>query len=245
VMADGLPLDSAQVQGTVFTGTRGGTTTFHGSEFLSARFTTTLSNGGSVTARIDGMIPLTGANADLFEYQVSWYDPGNQIWRPLCTDEAGNAMTAIPIANRWNYQQGVPDGGALIQDTSAFTFACRTGALAKCVLVGYRPWVTTSGGKSLAQYHQACVRMLRADYCGNGTSYTQDNTPVNLYDNLGIQRDDQSWSFEAQWDSHGARCMNLKNRSSGLLLGCGLPACLGGPFSAGGWVASEIHASLL
>ena len=37
---------------------------------------------------------------------------------------------------------------------------------------------------SLASYHQACTRMARADYCGDGTSHTQDGTWIEYYDKL-------------------------------------------------------------
>ena len=55
----------------------------------------------------------------------------------------------------------------------------------------------------------ACVRMLRADYAGNGQSMTKDGTPIAIWDNFGIQ--DRGWgagfSFEAGWNSDGAVCV--------------------------------------
>ena len=53
------------------------------------------------------------------------------------------------------------------------------GAIAKCVLWGYRPWATYNG-TPLAQYHQACTRMVRADYCGTGTSYTVTGNRISV-----------------------------------------------------------------
>jgi hypothetical protein len=68
--------------------------------------------------------------------------------------------------------------------------------------------------KSLAPYHQACTRLLRADYCGNGTSYTVDGTLLNLYDGVGIQADTERWNLEAEWTEGGARCMARRRLSS-------------------------------
>ncbi len=61
-------------------------------------------------------------------------------------------------------------------------------------------------GVSLADYHQACTRMARADYCGNGISHTQDGTEIDLYDRLGIQQltKDSGMVFEAAWGKDGA-----------------------------------------
>jgi hypothetical protein len=61
-----------------------------------------------------------------------------------------------------------------------------------------RPWL-----------HQACVRMIRADYCGDGRPHTRDGTRIDLYDRLGIQRDEPvpGMSFEAAWGPGGALCV--------------------------------------
>ena len=42
-----------------------------------------------------------------------------------------------------------------------FTLTCATGAQGKCVRFGYKPWKTLSNGVVLADYHQACVRLVR------------------------------------------------------------------------------------
>jgi hypothetical protein len=59
---------------------------------------------------------------------------------------------------------------------------------------------------SLATRHQACTRLLRADYCGDGTSHTVDSMQVNMYDAMGLRTDSEEWGFEAEWDARGAIC---------------------------------------
>jgi hypothetical protein len=87
------------------------------------------------------------------------------------------------------------------------------GAIAKCIDAGYKPWKSVNG-TSLANHHQACTRMLRADYCGTGASYTTDGMALNVLDSLGIQRDTRGstpqydWTFDAEWDADGARCID-------------------------------------
>jgi len=107
-------------------------------------------------------------------------------------DASGAPRHAVPLANRWDYRSGVEGGGSEIEEPSRFTFACAGYALAECVEMGYRSWATALscvGGDckkvSLAPLHQACTRMLRADYCGDGASFTINGTLINVYDHLG------------------------------------------------------------
>jgi ADYC domain len=84
------------------------------------------------------------------------------------------------------------------------------------VLEGYKPWrkaLVCAKGQgctkvNLADHHQACTRMLRADYCGDGTSYTVDDVEINVYDGLGIRVDSEAWASEAEWDADGALCLS-------------------------------------
>ena len=74
---------------------------------------------------------------------------------------------------------------------------------------GYKPWKTRADGTPLWDLHQACTRMLRADYCGDGTPHTRDGTPVDVYDTVGIQspQPGSELSFEAGWRADGAICV--------------------------------------
>ena len=45
---------------------------------------------------------------------------------------------------------------------------CTGGAKGKCIRFGYQPWRTLPDGTSLDPYYQACVRLVRADYGGDG-----------------------------------------------------------------------------
>lgn len=75
-------------------------------------------------------------------------------------------------------------------------------AHAKCDMIFDYPAAT------LPDHHAACVRMVRADYCGDGTSWTTDGQTINLYDNLGINTDDADWTIDATWSPDGALCVN-------------------------------------
>jgi hypothetical protein len=60
----------------------------------------------------------------------------------------------------------------------------------------------------LAELHQACTRMVRADYCGDGRPFTLDGRVINVYDGLGVQTDTEQWTFEAEWSGQGAVCLS-------------------------------------
>jgi len=163
----------------------------------------------------------------LLHYRVSY--ESLQGWRPLCgTDADGAERWAIPLDGRWNLSQGVTGGGDHVAEPGTFTFACENFVLAKCVRAGYRPWVRVwywlpgEGFQvsTLADHHQACTRLLRADYCGDGTSHTDDGIWVNMYDALGVRIDVDDWPFEAEWTPDGAACV-----ASGRLPETPLPAC--------------------
>jgi hypothetical protein len=208
VLEDGTPLDSASLEGTVFHGLAG-SRQFAGADFRQVRFHAVAFDGTPVHLRIANLAQQAPPDDDVWTYQVEFQTP-NGLWSPLCHDASGAAVPSIPLAGRWNYGRGVAGGGAHVDDPSAFTFACKgLGAIAKCAFpIGYKPWKTVHG-VSLASYHQACVRMIRADYCGDGTSWTQNGRRIDIYDGLGIQRPSRPfWLFEAEWGEGGAVCLS-------------------------------------
>jgi len=156
-------------------------------------------------------------------------------WQPLCLDNAGEPIEAILLPNAWD-----PSGKPLSSPPpGVMTFACRGAALAKCVEYGYKPWASVNGA-SLADVHQACTRMLRADYCGDGVPHTTNGTPVHVLDQLGIQNVDPvvKYVVEAEWGPNGAVCLNSANRRHPeLTLNCSVPAC-GESFASGGSIQS-------
>jgi len=86
------------------------------------------------------------------------------------------------------------------------SFSCDTGVIAKCVDWGYDPAIVGSDA------HLTCTRMARADYCGDGESWTEDGTLIDVFDDLGVwpykgNGQGQGFSFEAGWGPDGAVCV--------------------------------------
>jgi hypothetical protein len=158
---------------------------------------------------------LCGDQPDAEDPSITWYrielwNPESASWKNPCI---ATARVASPRALAVN---GVWDAAGAHQDVpQKFTFACENGAIAKCVDWGYKPWAAKDG-RSLEDLHQACTRMARADYCGNGRSHTREDTVIDMYDSLGILKpateDSPVWkralaSFEASWTPEGASCL--------------------------------------
>ncbi len=112
---------------------------------------------------------------------------------PLCGTVDGASVAVIPLAGSWSAQSAWSSGG--------LTMACVDGAIGKCVVWGYHPW--EAGMRDL---HQACVRMVRADYCGDGVGHTRDGTAIDVWDTKGIlvREDVPGMTLEAEWGSDGA-----------------------------------------
>jgi hypothetical protein len=58
--------------------------------------------------------------------------------------------------------------------------------------------------------YNACLRMVRADYGGDGNGTTRNGMRIDLYDVRGIEvpANDPRMAFEAGWTDAGAVCVN-------------------------------------
>lgn len=153
---------------------------------------------------------------DVWRYRVSMWTSISNTWVSLCNDSAGRPADLIPLLGMY-WDQAT---GNRIDDPNSLTLACKDGALEKCTHVGYRPWATGTICKSqrsknctqisLKDHHQACTRMLRADYCGDGVSFTENGTLLDIFDYLSppVALREESWDIEARWLTTGALCLS-------------------------------------
>jgi len=130
---------------------------------------------------------------------------GNAVWLHdfATVDNTGNPVAACrPDANgeTLGFPYPTQDG---------FDLACTSGAAGKCILWGYGPRDRSAGGGLTADLHQACIRMVRADYGGDGGTATRDGTAVRFCDAFDIHAcpDIGEWRFEAAWTAAGADCV--------------------------------------
>ncbi len=153
-----------------------------------------------MTLRIDGVEKdPRDPDGEVFLYEASYRDPADGGWKPFCLPDREGKNRAIPLQGWWNSAR------YHVPSSEIITFACTNGSIGKCVRFGYKPWKTVNG-VSLADYHQACVHMVPADYCGDGHGHTRNGTEIDIYDRLGIQKREPApdMLFEAAWSPRGA-----------------------------------------
>ena len=157
---------------------------------------------------------------------------------------------ATAVGGQWDYHHGVEGGGRkLIEQGNAsyakhVTFACSNGAIGKCVeTMHYKPWALAARECARSStfpfllhcyqptqelLHEACVRMVRADYCGDGQDHTVNGISIDVWDQSGIEHETPyapapspsgiPYGHEAEWTPNGARCLSqiLMTRTSHL-----------------------------
>jgi hypothetical protein len=135
-------------------------------------------------------------NTASYLYDIKVVGAGGST-EPLCDPDSRGERWAIPVADRGE----------------RISFVCSSGAIGKCVRWGYAP----STEPARQELHDACVRMARADYGGDGTSATRDGTVIAFCDRAGIHPCVAVPSgIEAAWSSEGATCV-ARTRVEGLL----------------------------
>jgi hypothetical protein len=208
---NGISLNGVSVSGTQLQGIKstGGSVT--GAAMVGATLKGVLSNGSNLDLRIDASALLPAPNADVRTYTITYATTTGP--KPLCVGPTGE-NEAILFPGTWNLTTVRHQA-----DWNMSTVSCRGATFAKCEELGYK------GDSLLDTYHQACVRALRADYCGDGQSHTVNGTQINIYDRLGKQTDNQTWSIESNWTTEGAICIG-KGRLGTALTTPTVPQCM-------------------
>ncbi len=175
-----------------------------GSALKNARLKGRYTDSSEVDIRIDDVV--YDSTYDLnWNYASVSFDSG-ATWEPYCK----NGEAVLPVTSRWSATS------TRISDSTLFTLACDMAALAKCVKWGYNPQRSKQEcdgaghckQQPLDDWHEACTRLVTADYCGDGVPHTRTGTPIDIYDNLDIQtRSGTLRGVEADWSANGARCI--------------------------------------
>ena len=176
-----------------------------GADLIGARLEGRLTNGMAIPLRIDD-VQMGTQGVRLYSIAIV-SDTGPVA---LCGLNNGVPVPAIVLAGYWD------QSATHVEDASSFTFGCINAAIGKCALWGYKPWATADECRNqqckprpLSVWHHACVRLVRADYCGDGIPHTRSGTMIDVYDQLSIQQSGNAdWALEAEWGQKGASCIN-------------------------------------
>jgi hypothetical protein len=155
--------------------------------------------GESQGFRIDG-VSVDPKDPEIYLYTLSTRDAVTAEWEPYCTPDERGVAAAVFLSGSWNSQ------GTHLHD-DRFSVACTSGVIGKCVRLGYKPWKMAEDGRSMWEYHQACTRAVRADYCGNGEGQTRP-VRIEIIDRRDPWEQPRSGLvFEAAWTPDGATCV--------------------------------------
>lgn len=189
-----------EVSGTAFHVTLSDGSVKQGTELAGAVLVFDI-GGKQVRIRIAAIMPDANDKAVLLhDFRIDGTDT------PLCDPDPYGKQLGFPLVGHT-----ASDGRFLKASPDVFELICTSGAQGKCVRFGYHPWEDAPDGRSMREYYDACVRMVRADYCGDGHAWTRDGTIIDMWDDQGIQKsdtqNDPSFSFEAGWKPEGAVCV--------------------------------------
>ena len=106
-------------------------------------------------------------------------------WASFCRPGARRTPGGLPRSRTRDSARTVAEA-----EPGVFELTCTGRAQAKCVRFGYRPWEPGPDGRPMRVLYNACVRMVRADYGGDGHSTTRDGMLIDIYDAWKIQTPD-------------------------------------------------------
>jgi hypothetical protein len=174
-----------------------GTSSFSGQTLVGSRWELTLVSGTTETPAVMWISSATN-NQGAWQYTFQHHDNlGNVAY--LCEPDLNGAATAVPLAD---ITVNATTGDLLTRSNTLY-LACTSGAIGKAVTWGYLPWDIT-----IPEF-EAVVRVVRADYCGDGQSWTTSGTAVQIKDIWGVSTfANATATNEAVWGQAGALCMN-------------------------------------
>jgi ADYC domain len=142
-------------------------------------------------------------NGEIMLYAMSEQNPTSGDWRNVCLPDPDGRQLGFPLAGTFTADgRYEPSPGGLL-------ITCTGGAEGKCIRFGYKPWGHAPDGTPLAEAYNACVRLVRADYAGDGKGTTRNGQPIDIYDSFGVMPpvNIPAFEFEAGFAADGAVCV--------------------------------------
>jgi len=211
VAARAATVTSIEVSGTEFVARTSDGRTLRSADLVGATIDVTTSDG-TLKLRIDAVEPDPGSPAiaakasNAVLLHTFSYRTAEGEWRNLCDAGPDGRRQGFPIAGR-----AKAGGGGTIEpaEPGVFELTCTAGAQGKCVRLGYHPWDQRPDGSPMLPFYNACIRLVRADYSGDGHSTTRDGRLIDIYDLIGVQSQSNlpGQQFEAGWSPEGAICV--------------------------------------
>ncbi|MEM7160786.1 MAG: ADYC domain-containing protein [Myxococcota bacterium] len=199
-----LPLESVWVENGLLHGVdvQGGF--HHGSGFLHSMWTLSFDADPGSEMHFMSVTGFTEGPGGRNRYTFQHGDAPDNIEAYNCQrdDETGE-YSALLFEN---LSVDAGSGTHEVRDDTIY-FACTSGAVGKAGMWGYSP---SEVGEEV---HQTATRAVRADYCGEGTSWTTTGTPLQVSDPWFINHFQPGGQpTEAMWGPEGAECLMVPRR---------------------------------
>ncbi|PCC67737.1 hypothetical protein SAMN02745121_02373 [Nannocystis exedens] len=209
------PLDAVWVDGAGEIHGSLGATQYSGGDFIRSRWTIdVLTPTGTLTRELYIHAHQYHPTEDYHGYTFSFPDDpayGAHAVDPGRVRDLGATAGACTVAEDGSIEAIVLAGHHVDPVTSVVSarsdtmlIACLSGAMGKALKWGYRPQALG------ASAYQAAIRMVRADYCGDGVSWTEPGQAIDIKDEWPVH----DWSNPAQfteteaiWGPNGALCL--------------------------------------
>lgn len=199
--ATAAEITAVEVESTEFKVTMSDGSVLRSPDLIGADLTISV-GGEAVPFRIEAVEPDPSAKRGPVWLHTLSTKAADGSWQNTCDPGPDGRRQAFPLTLRTR-----TDGTFEPTKASEFVLTCTGGAMGKCVRFGYLPW-SSEADRAL---YNACVRMARADYCGNGIGTTRNGMLIDLYDVNGIQKPENNapeFQFEAGWSPAGAVCVH-------------------------------------
>lgn len=180
-----------------------GTTTYSGADLVGSRWQLTLldeADGGEVEIWIASHVQVSPKES---RYVFETLDlDGNVV--PVCAADSAGNHTLIPIKD---VTVDAMTGDMATRKDTVY-LACTSGAIGKAIVWGYKPW-----DRVLSEFEVA-TRVVRADYCFDGTPWTETGIALQLRDKYNINTFlHASDPTEVVWTKTGAACVSTPRNS--------------------------------
>ncbi len=172
----------------------------------------------------------TASPTPLATYTLLYVDLNN----PLLLRNVCNSDLLDPLMSRVTvlYGERYDAASKTVNPGSGWVnFACAGSALAKMKMLNYGPQADFDGAGSpaTAAQRQATLKMITADYCGTGQSFTENGTPLLWENASGSVELGEYWTpgeVEAVWTESGALCLDEARLGEAAgAIPCAIPAC--------------------
>lgn len=162
-------------------------------------------------------------------YRMEYNDQDN-VTQPVCPNTSDDKKDMVTLIYGETYDR---ETNAISPGQGRwFTIACVAEGAFKMKMMDYAP----SGARHASlEQRKATLRMVTADYCGDGTPYTVDGTAVAWRNASGsVVPGVAETSLEAKWGPDGALCLDDPRYADPASIHCAVPACSGnGSFGPG------------